>query len=93
MERRAAKEHLLIQGWLDRVDEMVERGKDAYLSGALTSSSPTVVLLCALGPWTAELEHRQISGVKQAALRRWPSACLANSLAAVVCTLRPGGGG
>lgn len=32
MERRAAKELLHIQGWLDRVDEIVERGKDAYLA-------------------------------------------------------------
>lgn len=30
MERRPAKELLHIQGWLDRVDEIVERGKDAY---------------------------------------------------------------
>jgi uncharacterized protein with HEPN domain len=35
MERRAAKELLHIQGWLDRVDEIVERGKEAYLSDDL----------------------------------------------------------
>ena len=27
MERKAAKELLHIQGWLDRVDEIVERGQ------------------------------------------------------------------
>lgn len=35
MERKAAKELLHIQGWLDRVDEIVERGKDAYLADDL----------------------------------------------------------
>ena len=35
MERRAAKELVHIQGWLDRVDEVVERGKDAYLTDEL----------------------------------------------------------
>ena len=35
MDRKAAKELLHIQGWLDRVDEIIERGKDAYLADAL----------------------------------------------------------
>ena len=35
MERKAAKELLHIKGWLDRVDEIVERGKDAYLADDL----------------------------------------------------------
>jgi len=35
MERRPAKELLHIQGWLDRVDEILERGKDAYLADHL----------------------------------------------------------
>lgn len=35
MERKAAKELLHVQGWLDRVDEIVERGKDAYLADGL----------------------------------------------------------
>jgi uncharacterized protein with HEPN domain len=35
MERRAAKELLHIQGWLARVDEIVARGKAAYLADAL----------------------------------------------------------
>jgi uncharacterized protein with HEPN domain len=35
MERKAAKELIHIQGWLDRVDEIVERGKDAYLADDL----------------------------------------------------------
>jgi len=35
MDRKAAKELLHIKGWLDRVDEIVERGKDAYLADAL----------------------------------------------------------
>jgi len=30
MDRKAAKELLHIKGWLDRVDEVVQRGKDAY---------------------------------------------------------------
>jgi uncharacterized protein with HEPN domain len=35
MDRKAAKELLHIQGWLERVDEVIERGKDAYLSDDL----------------------------------------------------------
>lgn len=35
MERKAAKELLHIQGWLERVDEIARRGKDAYLKDAL----------------------------------------------------------
>lgn len=35
MDRKAAKELLHIQGWLERVDEIVERGKDAYLTDDL----------------------------------------------------------
>jgi uncharacterized protein with HEPN domain len=31
MNRKAAKELLHIKGWLDRVDEVAERGSDAYL--------------------------------------------------------------
>lgn len=35
MDRKAAKELLHIQGWLERVDEVVARGKDAYLADDL----------------------------------------------------------
>lgn len=35
MERRVAKELLHIQGWLTRVDEIVERGRRAYLTDDL----------------------------------------------------------
>lgn len=35
MERMPAKELIHIQGWLDRVDEIVERGKEAYLADHL----------------------------------------------------------
>lgn len=35
MDRKAAKELLHIQGWLERVDEIVAKGKDAYLGGDL----------------------------------------------------------
>lgn len=35
MDRKAAKELLHIQGWLDRVDEILAKGKDAYLADAL----------------------------------------------------------
>ncbi|MGL5867232.1 MAG: HepT-like ribonuclease domain-containing protein [Dermatophilaceae bacterium] len=35
MDRRVAKELLHIQGWLERVDEIVERGKRAYLADDL----------------------------------------------------------
>jgi len=35
MERRAAKELLHIEGWLARVDEIVDRGRSAYLKDDL----------------------------------------------------------
>lgn len=35
MDRRAAKELLHIQGWLERVDEILARGMKAYLGDAL----------------------------------------------------------
>ncbi|WP_062522748.1 HepT-like ribonuclease domain-containing protein [Demequina silvatica] len=35
MDRRAAKELLHIEGWLERVDEIVGRGRDAYLTDDL----------------------------------------------------------
>lgn len=35
MDRKAAKELLHIQGWLERVDEIVQRGKTAYLADDL----------------------------------------------------------
>lgn len=35
MDRRAAKELLHIQGWLERVEQIVKRGKETYLGGDL----------------------------------------------------------
>jgi len=35
MDRNAAKELLHVEGWLDRVDVIVGRGKAAYLADAL----------------------------------------------------------
>lgn len=35
MDRRAAKELAHIRGWLERVDEILARGRDAYLSDQL----------------------------------------------------------
>jgi hypothetical protein len=35
MDRKAAKELIHIKGWSDRVDEVVERGKGAYLADDL----------------------------------------------------------
>lgn len=35
MDRKAAKELLHVKGWLERVDEVVARGKDAYLADDL----------------------------------------------------------
>lgn len=35
MDRKAAKELVHIQGWLERVDEIVQRGKDTYLTDDL----------------------------------------------------------
>jgi hypothetical protein len=35
MDRKAAKELIHIQGWLERVDAIIRRGKDAYLADDL----------------------------------------------------------
>ena len=35
MERKVAKELLHIQGWLERVDEIIQRGKELYLADDL----------------------------------------------------------
>lgn len=35
MDRRAVKELLHIEGWLERGEQIVDRGKDAYLADAL----------------------------------------------------------
>ena len=35
MERRIAKEFFHMQGWLDRVDEIVSRGEKVYWASAL----------------------------------------------------------
>lgn len=35
MDRKAAKELLHIQGWMERVDEIVRRGRDDYLTNDL----------------------------------------------------------
>jgi uncharacterized protein with HEPN domain len=35
MDRKAAKELLHIRGWLDRVQEIAERGRDAYVTDAI----------------------------------------------------------
>lgn len=39
MDRKAAKELLHIQGWLERVDEVIELGKDAYLTDDLVQEA------------------------------------------------------
>lgn len=39
MDRRAAKELAHIRGWLDRVDEIVVRGREAYLEDALLAEA------------------------------------------------------
>jgi len=41
MERKAAKELLHIQGWLERVDEIVRRGKGTYLDDAFSKKPAT----------------------------------------------------
>lgn len=35
MDRKAAKELVHIEGWLERVDEITQRGKETYLADAL----------------------------------------------------------
>jgi hypothetical protein len=41
MDVKAAKELLHILAWLDRVDEVVQRGKEAYLAEALLQEAAT----------------------------------------------------
>ena len=41
MSRKAAKELLHIQGWLERVEEIIQRGKEAYLADDLLQEVAT----------------------------------------------------
>lgn len=41
MDRRAAKELMHIDGWLDRSAEIVARGKDDYVADALLQEAGT----------------------------------------------------
>jgi predicted nucleotidyltransferase len=42
MDRQAAKELLRIQGWLERVDEVIQRGRGACPADALLSGGPAI---------------------------------------------------
>lgn len=39
MDRKASKKLLHIQGWLERVEDIVEHGKDAYIADDLPAGS------------------------------------------------------
>lgn len=52
MERKAAKELIHIQGWLNRVDEILERGKDAYLADDLLQEAGDSLMMKLGGPRT-----------------------------------------
>ena len=45
MDRKAAKELLHIQGWLGRVDEILAKGKDAYLTEALLQEASDSLMM------------------------------------------------
>lgn len=56
MDRKAAKELLHIGGWLDRVDEIVARGKVAYLGdGLLQEAGDSLMMKLDLPAWKASL--------------------------------------
>jgi len=84
MDRKAGKELLHIKGWLERVDEIVERGKDSYLADDLlqeAGDSPMMKLgeaakrlsrLGVLAPdgldWALHVANRNFTGAS-------PEAC------------------
>jgi hypothetical protein len=45
MDRRAAKELLHIRGWLERVEEIVGRGKQNYLSDDLLQEAGDALMM------------------------------------------------
>ena len=45
MDRKAAKELVHIRGWLERVDEISQRGKEAYLADALLQEAGDSVMM------------------------------------------------
>ena len=45
MHRKAAKELLHIKGWLHRVEEIVKRGKDAYLADELLQEAGDALMM------------------------------------------------
>lgn len=56
MELRIAKEFLHIQGWLDRVDEIVSRGEKEYLASALLQEAGDSLMM-KLGEACKRLSH------------------------------------
>lgn len=45
MDRKVAKELLHIQGWLGRVDEIIARGRNAYLADAILQEAGDALMM------------------------------------------------
>lgn len=61
MDTRAAKELIHISGWLDRVDEIVARGKTAYLSDDLLQEAGDSLMM-KLGEAANRLARMEVIG-------------------------------
>ena len=56
MHRKATKELLHIKGWLERVDEIIGRGKDAYLADDILQEAGDSLMM-KLGEAANRLTH------------------------------------
>jgi len=59
MQLKAAKELLHIHGWLERVGEIVDRGKDAYLAEAILQEAGDSLMM-KLGEAANRLSHLRV---------------------------------
>lgn len=59
MDRKAAKELLHVQGWLERVDEIIQRGQDAYLADDLLQEAGDSLMM-KLGEAANRISRRDV---------------------------------
>jgi uncharacterized protein with HEPN domain len=59
MDRKAAKELLHVQGWLERVDEIIQRGQDAYMAEDLLQEAGDSLMM-KLGEAANRISRRDV---------------------------------
>ena len=68
MDRKAAKELLHVQGWLERVDEIIQRAQDAYLADDLLQEAGDSLMM-KLGEAANRISRRDVLAPEGVAYR------------------------